>query len=434
MGASIPVFARVCAAHGTSLAGLYGINTLGAAAGVLVNAFALVPWLGLARSGWLVASLNLGVFAATRVIERSASTAPEPRPAAPPRLPAPGRRRLATGFATFALEVAWFRSLRAAFLSSTDSFAIMLFAVLLALGAGARLAPWLRRLGAEPGLLLGAAAVAILAATPVVERMDMLATSQDGYAALVTRRALLALAALGRALLLLGSVLPWLLEEYRDAAAPAGCMPPTRWARCWAPCSRPGSASPCSASRAPRGRSVRGGAARWTFAGADCCRRGRRRRSLAALRRGHRPQARARHLRVHEAGRARVRGGGRGDRRRGLWPRRRSEGQRPRARDRRLRRDGRGDAERELHGVDGAAADAPAPRPAARPGHRLRHRPDGQRGARGGSRASRRRGAQPGGPARPSPRTTACWAIRAGARPRWTAGPGCAASPSATTW
>lgn len=218
MGASIPVFARVAAAHGTSLAGLYGINTLGAAAGVLLNAFVLVPRFGLAGSGRLVALLNLAVFAGSRALERApAPTAPQAALPAP-RLPAPGAAAvaLATGFATFALEVAWFRSLRAAFLSSTDSFAIMLFAVLLALGAGARLAPWLRRLGAEPGLLLGAAAVAILAATPVVERMDVLAASQDGYAALVTRRALLALAALGPAMLLLGSVLPWLLEEYHE--------------------------------------------------------------------------------------------------------------------------------------------------------------------------------------------------------------------------
>jgi len=234
MGASIPVFARVAAAHGTSLAGLYGINTLGAAGGVLLNAFVLVPRFGLARSGALVALMNLAVFAATRALER-APAPPTPQAAAPlPQLPAPGAAgvSLATGFATFALEVAWFRSLRAAFLSSTDSFAIMLFAVLLALGAGARLAPWLRRRGAEPGLLLGAAAVAILVATPVVERMDVLAASQAGYAARIARRALLALAALGPPMLLLGSVLPWLLEQWRErggagwlyGANTAGCV------------------------------------------------------------------------------------------------------------------------------------------------------------------------------------------------------------------
>jgi predicted membrane-bound spermidine synthase len=217
MGASIPVFARVCGAHGTSLAALYGINTLGAAAGVLLNAFVLVPWLGLAASGWLVASLNAAVFAATRALERRPQAAPAPPREAPARLPPAGASALvfATGFATFALEVAWFRGLRGAFQSSTDSFAIMLFAVLLALGAGARLVPWLRRLGTPPGMLLSAAAVAILLATPFVERMDLLVAGAEGYADRIARRSLLALATLGAPMLLLGTVLPWLLEEYR---------------------------------------------------------------------------------------------------------------------------------------------------------------------------------------------------------------------------
>jgi spermidine synthase len=217
MGASVPVFARVCGAHGTSLAGLYGINTLGAAAGVLANAFVLVPWLGLAGSGWLVASLNAGIFAATRALERAPSAGVEPLPQTPPRLPPAGAVAVvfATGFATFALEVAWFRGLRAAFQSSTDSFAIMLFAVLLALGAGARLVPALRRIGVDPGWLLAAAAVAILVATPFVERMDILALGTEGYAERIARRSLLSVATLGLPMLLLGSVLPWLLEEYR---------------------------------------------------------------------------------------------------------------------------------------------------------------------------------------------------------------------------
>lgn len=218
MGASIPVFARICTAYGTSLAGLYGINTLGAAAGVLVNAFAIVPWLGLAHSGRLIASLNLAIFALTRVIERTPSSAPVPRPEAPPRLPPASATALvfATGFSTFALEVAWFRGLRAAFFSSTDSFAIMLFAVLLALGAGARIVPILRRLGVGPGLLLACAGVAILVATPTVERMDLLVQGTQGYGPRIARRALLALGTLGIPMLLLGTVLPWLLEEYRD--------------------------------------------------------------------------------------------------------------------------------------------------------------------------------------------------------------------------
>ena len=217
MGASVPVFARVVTAHGGSLAALYGANTLGAAAGVLLNAFVLVPWLGLARGGALVAAINAAVCALALALER------HPRPAAapalaPPRVPpaAAAGVAFATGCATFALEAAWFRALRAAFLSSADSFAVMLFAVLLGLGAGAQLAPALRRRGVAPGWLLAAAAVAVLLATPVVERMDLLVAVEGGYAAHMLRRAGLALAALGPAMLLLGTVLPWLLDEYRE--------------------------------------------------------------------------------------------------------------------------------------------------------------------------------------------------------------------------
>ena len=86
----------------------------------------------------------------------------------------------ATGLVTFGLEVAWFRSMRAAFMSTTDSFAIMLASVLLPLAIGARLVPTLRRRPAiTPGGVLACAAVAILLVTPLVERMDLFALGGD---------------------------------------------------------------------------------------------------------------------------------------------------------------------------------------------------------------------------------------------------------------
>src|SRR5262249_62113669 len=45
--------------------------------------------------------------------------------------------------------------------------------------------------------------------------MDLFVLVQEGYAERILRRAGLALAALGPAMLLLGTVLPWLPEEYR---------------------------------------------------------------------------------------------------------------------------------------------------------------------------------------------------------------------------
>jgi spermidine synthase len=222
MGATVPVFARVARTHGTSLAGLYGINTLGAAVGVLLLAFHLVPAFGVLRSGFAVAGLNLAVCAGAWLLGgspgRGELAAEAPADRAAPRLPAAlaGLVSFSTGFVTFGLEVAWFRSLRAAFFSSTDSFAIILVAVLLPLGVGARLVPRLRRRDVRPGLLLALAGVAILLATPLVERMDLFAQASGGYAALLAERLALSLVILGPAMLILGMVLPWLLEEFRD--------------------------------------------------------------------------------------------------------------------------------------------------------------------------------------------------------------------------
>ncbi len=218
MGASLPVFARIGASHGVSLARLYGANTLGATAGVLLLAFALLPALGVAGSVWLVACLNTGVFVAARWVRPGLVTLPDAQAAAsrpPPRLrPAAAAAVVfCTGFATFALEVAWFRSLRAAFQSVTEVFALMLASVLLPLALGARLAPRLRARGVALGWLLAAAGAAVLLATPLVERMDLLALVSGSYGLILLKWLGLCLAVLGPPMLLLGTALPWCLEE-----------------------------------------------------------------------------------------------------------------------------------------------------------------------------------------------------------------------------
>jgi spermidine synthase len=220
MGATIPVFSRVATAHGTSLAGLYGINTVGAAAGSLLMAFVLIPWLGVSQTCQLVVGLNLCVFCGTRLVA-PAEAAPRILATArnEPFAVAPATAAImvfCTGFVTFGLEVAWFRSLRAAFQSATDSFAIMLASVLIPLGVAARLVPRIRRTQIHPAALLASAGLMILLATPFVERMDILAWARWDYPALLARRFALSLATLGPAMLLLGMILPWLLEEYLE--------------------------------------------------------------------------------------------------------------------------------------------------------------------------------------------------------------------------
>lgn len=229
MGATVPVFQLLAQSHGTSIARLYALNTAGAATGVVLISFALLPSLGVARATAAVAFLNLAVFAASRVLPASRLEAdPRPLMASPtavasgaggaPSFPTCLLLVFGTGFATFGLEVSWFRSLRAAFQSTTDGFAIMLTAVLVSLALGARLVPWALRRGLQPGALLAAAAVAILLATPLVERADLYVPRLWSYWLTLACWLLGSILVLGPAIVLLGMVLPWCLETFPDPA------------------------------------------------------------------------------------------------------------------------------------------------------------------------------------------------------------------------
>ena len=229
MGATVPLFELVGRAHGTSVARLYGINIAGASLGVLLLAFWAIGALGVWRTVLAVAVVNFAVFAGTGLLGPGVATGAAGARAVAGRVRVsalPLAIAFATGFTTFGLEVAWFRSLRAAFQSVTDSFAIMLASVLVPLAIGARLVPWLRARGVSPGVLLALAGAAILLATPLVERMDLWAPSPityagvvGGYPLVILRWLGLSLALLAPPVLLLGSVLPWLLEEHADPHA-----------------------------------------------------------------------------------------------------------------------------------------------------------------------------------------------------------------------
>ena len=216
MGATVPVFQLVARAHKTRISGLYASNTAGAALGVLALSFFVLPRVGVALACVLLSSIN-GIVAALAWVLRA-----PPRKAghAATRQDAPALSpRVAlwvvgfTGFATFALEVVWFRAMRAAFWSTSGTFAILLAAVLLPLAAGARVVPVLRRRGVGPGSLLACSGAAILLATPLIERFDLAIGVSPVYAVALVTWLGLSLLTIGPAVLCLGTALPWCLED-----------------------------------------------------------------------------------------------------------------------------------------------------------------------------------------------------------------------------
>jgi spermidine synthase len=218
MGATVPILARVASAAGTTLATVYAVNTAGALAGVLAGTFAALPLLGVTRTGLLAAGVELAV--ALWALRRGAGVAATPAFGAtaggmPPRL----GLAFVSGAVVFALEVSWFRSVRAAFQSTTDSFAVVLAGFLLPLAIGAALAPRLRRRRPDAlAWVLAAAAATVLLATPLVDQLDRVAP--HGASPLIP----LARLALVLAVFLLpatacGIVFPWLLDERPDTVA-----------------------------------------------------------------------------------------------------------------------------------------------------------------------------------------------------------------------
>ncbi|MDB5218909.1 MAG: hypothetical protein JWO86_6836 [Myxococcaceae bacterium] len=237
MGATIPVFGLLARTTRSPISTLYALNTAGAAAGVLLVSFVVLPYLGVELSAIALACVNLGVAAAAWLSRTTARAGEREREregsaAAARAYPADAAARFATplvflsGFVSFALEVAWFRALRAAFLSTTQSFALMLASVLVPLAAGARFAAWLAKKKVRLGSIVAAAGVAVLVATPIVERFDRIADATIfGYWATNGAWLGVSLLVLGPAMLLLGTCLPWILDAHVE---------PAQWGRSYA--------------------------------------------------------------------------------------------------------------------------------------------------------------------------------------------------------
>lgn len=145
MGATLPVLQKALHDHdasfSTSVGRLYGWNTLGAVAGVLVAEFLLIRTLGLAFSACFAAGLNLVAAAIVWVGFARTEQPVEQQP--PERLGAGSGAIIArllapflAGFILLALEVVWFRYIILSQVGTSVVFAVMLAIVLVGIALG----------------------------------------------------------------------------------------------------------------------------------------------------------------------------------------------------------------------------------------------------------------------------------------------------------
>ena len=218
MGATLPVLGLIGQQFRISIAVLYGLNTLGAAFGVLAAAFLFIPLLGMNGMSVFIAFINIfvGFIAWIQPAGPIVGMESEQEPSNQTDISYNLATILVvvTGFATFALEVAWFRSLTAAFMSTTEAFAIMLACVLISLGAGAWMVSTLKKMRIPIGTILAMSGILILLATPLVERFDIFTNTlaYNPYS-LFFQWFSLSLYVLGPPILLLGILLPWVLDS-----------------------------------------------------------------------------------------------------------------------------------------------------------------------------------------------------------------------------
>jgi spermidine synthase len=141
---------------------LYGVNTLGAAAGCFLTDFALVPSYGLRATQLIAVAINLATATGALVLK---SRIPNPKlqiPASPQIAPIPKNPRIpdprspipvwpaaatlaATGFAAMGMEILWFRQFSILLGEFRAVFALLLAVILLAMGAGSLAGGYIQR-------------------------------------------------------------------------------------------------------------------------------------------------------------------------------------------------------------------------------------------------------------------------------------------------
>lgn len=176
MGATLPVLTPLVKGReaGKAIGRLYAINTIGAVVGVAAGGFYLLPEWWISGTSYLIAVANLllgaGAWYLSSTNRLMLPEVEEGEPATAEE-PADGLGALAiaaatAGFASLALEVAWFRVLGLVLGASAYAFSLMLLAFLVGIAVGGEAGGWLadrlgRRARAGAGLLqVGVASLA----------------------------------------------------------------------------------------------------------------------------------------------------------------------------------------------------------------------------------------------------------------------------------
>jgi spermidine synthase len=235
MGATLPLMTRALVsspAHfGRRVARAYALNTLGAMTGAVLGGFVLPAHLGVLRSVWAAAALNVAVGAVSLALaRRGLPEAAAPREDVPParvRPADPALRVVAavSGFGTLALEVLYTRLLLVRSDGSIFAFALVLASFLVFLAAASLLVSATVDRIARPWRLL--AVTQALAAAAILLSPALLAAYQpppipSALAPYLVRQLSQAALLLGPTLLLVGVSLPVAWKIATRAAAESG--------------------------------------------------------------------------------------------------------------------------------------------------------------------------------------------------------------------
>ena len=168
MGATLPILAhhlvRQESQIGSRIGLLYGINTAGAVAGVLIGGFYLLPELGLNGVVWVAVCLNGLIFLIARKIPTKNMTSTATRSQSIRAWDDPCwilPIMLVSGSISFVYEVLWTRLLSHVMSSSIYAFATMLATFLTGIALGGWIGGWLTRYFRSPIVLFSIIQISI---------------------------------------------------------------------------------------------------------------------------------------------------------------------------------------------------------------------------------------------------------------------------------